>query len=263
MPKDLDDLLVHYTSWLDRYGQATAIAPAVRQAAEEAEWLKHTIESMPEEARGVSTTELDEQLGVVLKRARAIVPMMPAYDAASIPLIASGTTSVNSIANTVFVTAASAVGPEVSVWFDDARDSYRRLQEDHLRARQVRALIASAYPRQLERFDTAVDSYEKTRLSTGAPTSAAFEMRTLIDGIKGELVARAKRPGEQKVSWETLSERLGKDPSSVTTLRNHKPVRDALYDDLSGTGKRRTAISPDELWSRTLDHLLVVLSETA
>ena len=93
-------------------------------------------------------------------------------------------------------------------------------------------------------------------------SAAALHMRTLVDGVKGELFERARIAKGEKMDWALMSARLGSDALRAVSLRNQETFREALYKDLSGTAKLRGVGSPDDLWSRTLDHLLVVLGES-
>jgi hypothetical protein len=88
-------------------------------------------------------------------------------------------------------------------------------------------------------------------------------MRTLIDAVQGELFERARKTAGERMSWSIMSDRLASGAGGPDILRNQEVTRAALYDDLSSVAKQRGVRSIETLWSRTLDHLFVVLAETS
>lgn len=259
---DLKKLQSHLRTWLGRYRQASEIAPAVQEAADEVDWQIDTLASRPPEAQNVSTAQLDEQARLAFLRVSSVLPQMPEYPPSLTLGVNSITTSSSSAANSYILCVADIGTPSAVSWANQSFDSYRTLQEAHRRHERVRELIARRFPTVLSRFDSAVRAYQQNRVDVGPLSAAALEMRTLLDGVQGELLERARKSPGERMSWSTMSERLASTASGPDVLRSQETVRASLYSDLSAVAKQRGVRSIENLWTRTLDHLFVVLGET-
>ena len=117
------------------------------------------------------------------------------------------------------------------------------------------------FPTVVSKFDLARRAYQQHELGTGEVTSAALEMRTVLDAVKGELFKRARKTSKENMTWEEMSARLASNMDSRETLLKQGKIRSTLYEDLSQVAKQRGVRSIDSLWTQTLDHLFVVLAE--
>jgi hypothetical protein len=212
----------------------------------------------PVEAENVSTIQIDEQAGLALERISRILPQMPAYNS-SVSFHINSVTTSSSTATSVYISQVADIGTPGAVSYANAAlNSYLPLQETHNRADRVRQLLKQRFPSVVARFSSAEQAGKQHQIGTGLPTGAAQEMRNLVDAIQGEVFATARTTPKENMTWSTMSDRLGRDPGSRAVLRNQEFVRSALYGDLSDAAKQRSPGSIDALWSRTLDHLLVV-----
>ena len=108
-------------------------------------------------------------------------------------------------------------------------DQYHELQESQQRTKDVRTLISQlGNPQTLERFDRANKSISMFKADATPKTSAAVEIRTLIDGVKGDLFNLARNWPEENMSWEVMVERLGKGDKEKQELTDQKKVYSSL-----------------------------------
>lgn len=106
--------------------------------------------------------------------------------------------------------------------------------------------------------------YMAVRAQTGERTAAAMEIRTLLDGVKGELWERAKKWPKENMTWDIMADRL-----AVNDLTGHSKelmtqgkIRSSLIHRLSDIGKDReggSATNLDYIWTEVLDHLYAIL----
>lgn len=259
--KKLIETRDYLRDWLDSHKKATEVAPAVQEAVEEMDWWVETLNQRPQESLTLSTAPIDEQAGIAYERITRILPQMPRYD----PSIGIQINSIAAAGGTVsynFVTQIGDMGtPSTFDYASNVIRSYRILQDSHSRPDRVRELLVKKFPTVVSRFDFARHTYQQHGLGIGGVTSAALEMRTVLDAVKGELFERARKIPKENMTWEEMSDRLASTIASRETLLEQGRIRSTLYDDLSQIAKQRGVRSIDSLWTQTLNHLFVVLAE--
>jgi hypothetical protein len=143
---------------------------------------------------------------------------------------------------------------------------YSQLQLEQQRPRQVRRLLEKLdNPNTLERFERAYNAFMAYKNKTGRKTAAAFEMRTLLDGIKGDLWNIAKKSPIENMTWNTMATRLalggGGGPLHVRLISQNR-LRTSIITRLSEVGKDREGGSEtnlEDIWTELLDHIVTVL----
>jgi hypothetical protein len=124
-------------------------------------------------------------------------------------------------------------------------------------------MIANRWPRCLDRFDAAFEAQRRLRAGTGSEYSAALEIRTAIEGVKGELFEEARHNIRENMDWDMMAGRLCRDVEHQQLLLNQEVVYKTLHGHLSTLAKRRPVDqipSIDALWTMFLDHLLIMLT---
>lgn len=76
---------------------------------------------------------------------------------------------------------------------ESAVDEYRALQESHHGPERIRTLLEERLPSLTARFDSALDCYRRWRSGQVPERAAAIDMRTFLDGIRGELLEKARQ----------------------------------------------------------------------
>ena len=257
----------YYKQWLERHKQASEIAPAVNDALCQVEWELAALADLPDEAKNISTTQLDDQAAEMYSEVESILPMMPEYPRVITFQVNSISTS-SSTGVTTFVSHVGHLGtPEATNYASRHLAAYERLQEAQCRPAVVRTAIEELFTGDtLARFDAANTAMHQSVTGLGTESAAAMEMRTLLDGIQGQLYVAAGRQPQQSMNWESMARLLFKHPSESAMLNQllaQGPVRSQLVDELSNIGKRRTgarSIDLRSVWLRTLDHVFIVLS---
>src|SRR4051794_7243251 len=128
---DLKKLSDHLHTWLDRHRQAAKVAPSVQEAAEEVDWQIDLLATRPDDAHNISTTHIDEQARLALRRVGQLLPQMPEYASGIDLRINSITTSSSSSANNYVLPVEDVGTPPALDWARQAQESYRALQEAH------------------------------------------------------------------------------------------------------------------------------------
>jgi hypothetical protein len=253
----------HLLKWLDRSEAVASAAPQARKLADQLDWEVRTLENRPPEAANFSTASIDQHSEGVLRRVTTSFPMLPPVDLAAITQVNSITTSTTS-ATVTFVTEIGRIGtPAATAYASKALTEYRALQDTQRRPDEVRRLLERNFPSLLPRFDAARSAYEKARARHGDNTGAAIAMRNLIDGIKGELFERARRHSTENMTIDIVIQCLFATSPTVTEVAEEFQKRSNLISDLSAIAKARETASAyelDGLWSRVLDHAVIILS---
>lgn len=256
----------YYDEWLHRYRTATEVLPYIQSQRDITDWQLKALSSRPDEANEISQLGLGATFERENDYLRNTLPMMPPYDSNRIltygSFSASGSASVYE-----YVTRVGGLGtPSANQYASQFTHSYQELQVTHNRAKDVRELISKlGNPQTLDRFDRAETAVAAARLDVGQRTSTAFETRTLLDGIQGDLFNRARNWPEENMTWETMAARLatgGATGVEAIEVRSQKSKRSSLINRLSEIGKDREAghISDiGNIWTQTLDHIYTVL----
>jgi hypothetical protein len=193
--------------------------------------------------------------------------MMPDYDLglvqSSTGISASGTASVYEFVSRV----GDLQTPSAIDYSGSYTASYQKLQQEQDRPTEVRNLILKlGNPQTLERFDRAFTAYYGVSSDTAERTAAAMEMRTLLDGIKGDLFESARRHSGENMTWSIMAKRLAKGQSGgleETEIRNQEKSLSSLISRLSQIAKVREGGSLTNIthvWTQLIDHIYTVLN---
>lgn len=264
--KKLEAKRDHLKDWLERHRKAQDAVPFVQMNLDITEWEIQALSNRPDEADEIPLGDLESKFGSEYDHLTRALPMMPEYDADALPTLTAVTTS-GSADVFAYVTRVGSLGtPDACVYSQKYTVAYRELQAAQSRPKNVRDLLRKlGNPNTLQRFDRALNACFAATSGTGERTAAAGEMRTLLDGVQGDLFTKARKQPSENMTWETMAERLstGK-PRGMAHQRliNEKNTRSSLISQLSDVLKDREGRSPvnlDDLWSQLLDHLFIVL----
>jgi hypothetical protein len=142
---------------------------------------------------------------------------------------------------------------------------YQELQQAQERPQAVRSLLLVKHSTStLERFDKALAAFKRAKLEIGSESAAAAEIRTLLDGVQGDLFNKARHYPKENMIWDSMAQRLGKCDSEREIIVREGVVRSSLYNQLSSVLKDRGGSLPTltHLWTQVLDHLFSVLTLT-
>ena len=256
----------HLKEWLKRHKNAQAALPYVQQNLDRIEWELEALNNRPDEAAEIPLADIETKLVRDHDHLTKALPMMPDYDLST---IVGSTTIATSGSSGVYeyVTKVGDLGtPDTLAYFERYTLTYDELQDAQERPQAVRALIEKLdNSSTLERFDKASNAYFAAKSGTGERTATASEMRTLLDGVQGDLFKKARRWPKENMPWDKMTERLTKgEPGGVEQkeLVNQGKTRSKILSRLSDILKDREGSSStnlNNLWTQLIDHLYVVL----
>jgi len=252
--------------WLERISKAQEVVPLVHRNLELTEWEIDALENAPQEADEIAIVDLSDMMDQDLELWKLNIPMVPPYDvkavSSSSAFSISGTASLYGLVSRV----GDLDTPAAVDYSGRYTVAYQELQHKQDREAEVRGLIDKlGNPQTLERFHRASAAYHAAASGTGQRTSAAFEMRTLLDGIQGDLFEKARNHPVEDMAWGTMAGRLargGQGSVEEVEIRNQEQSRSSLIDRLSRIGKEREGGSVTDLghiWTQLLDHIYAVL----
>jgi len=256
----------YLSQWLARFRAASRVASEVQKNLDFTDFQIRVIEARPYESAEIPLPDLDQTADSDLSYLPRAYPWLPDFDDSHLPS-ASAFTSTATLTVSVFLGRVGDIqSPEAKRYAARHLDELRDLQERHDRPRELRVLIERLGNRNtLERLDRALLSYQSFHNGTATRSAAANDMRTLLDGVKGDLFDAARHHQNENMTWAAMAARLAHGGSAgpqCSELIRLEATRSSLVSRLSDVMKDRDAGSLtniDQLWLELQDHLVAVL----
>lgn len=256
--------------FLSTYKAAGDVVPQVVQMRATAQWELDLLENLPSSVSDYPQTNM----GLAFQRGQDFIanaiPPVTTYDfrltASATAISASGATEAYD-----YLLGIEQSGlPEAIEYAGKYTSDFRDLQTSVKRESQVRALLERlGGGSTLARFDRASRIAASAGIGAAEPTAAAMEIRTFMDGLKGDLENLARQPREQKVSPQQIAERLavgGPQGAEYEELLRQWDARSRLMTRLTNVGKDRVpgdGAAIRDTWAEVLEHIYVVLTLTS
>lgn len=262
--KRLEAKKEHLVTWLDRYRKAQEVAPLVQMNLELTEWEIQALSNRPSEAHEIPLMGLNQRITQDCEYLTRSLPLIPDYN----PTGLMNSTAIAMSGSATVYQYVARVGdlntPQAVSYSQKFTGLYHDIQISQERPRAVRDLITKLNnPQTIQRFDRAQNVYNAARIGTGSRTGAATDMRTLLDGIQGDLFDRARKHKKENMTWGEMASRLAKGDQEKQELEGQENVRSSLISRLSTILKDREGGSVSNLenvWTQVLDHIYVTLS---
>lgn len=262
----LQDRKERFEDWIEDYHQRQEAYSFVQQNLDFTNWQVRAYKDRPSEADEIPSPYNPKKI----ERENQYLQGLYAIPSEPIsPSHFSGTAVVSSSSSDVY-TDLTRVGElrscEAAKYANSYIAQYQQLQEAKDRLNQVKGLIGKLEnPDTLERFDTVYKAHMEARRNPTKRRGAAMEIRTMLNGVQGDLFARAQGWPKENMTWEKMSSRLTigeQNGVAHKELIRQESVRSSLYSRLSDVGKgiEGGAVSNlDFIWTEPLDHLYTVL----
>lgn len=256
----------HLEEWLRNHKSADEVAAEVQKNLDFTNWQIDALEGSPDEADEIPRPDLTQTLDSDSAYLSQVLPPMPPYDMKRV-VAASAFTSSGTIPIYQYVSRVGDLGTEDSIRYSTrVTVAFQELQQTYDRPGEIRELLAKlGNPGTLDRFDAALRSLYAYKRGTANRASPAIDMRTLIDGAKGDLYERARMHPKEGISWQTMSARLalgGEASEQYTQLLAIENTHSSLVSRLSDIAKDReagSATSIDNVWAELQDYLVSLL----
>jgi hypothetical protein len=208
----LKETRAYLDQWMKRYKKANEVAPKVQDLLDIIDWRIQAYENCPKEARTVFPANLFEQHRRSHTFIIGNIPMIPDYNKGDVfKAFAVGTSGATVTFSSVH-RAKDLLIPESKSYSERFTIKYITLQDSQGRPKEVRDLIVKLGSANiLQRFDRALKAKDSVKIGIGERTSAAIEIRTLLEGLKGNLWQRAKNWPKENMTWREMAKRLAKN----------------------------------------------------
>ncbi len=255
---------VYLQDWLNDAKSIQAAVPNVQKQLDLAIWDEQTLSDAPHEVENVISASVAPLLEQDLDTIHKALPELPRVELRQV-YVSDATTSTSSTIIYHFASdARSSHDLQMEMWGDRHCKRYEALQSELGRENEVRNLLYGLKDTLGREFDDAVSACRMARVDIGTQPSAGIAMRNVLEGYKGELMARACHPNEQKVTWEQMADRLvGDQGVARQRFREQKCVWSTLHDGLTDLAKNRFQLAPGALttiFTQFVDHLYITLS---
>lgn len=262
--KKAQQIQQHLDQWLEHQKQAQDAIPYVNQLRENNAWVIDALTHRPAGSESIPLGEIPTLLEFELESVQRNLPLPPQYNSggpfSSVVVSTSGNTAFYD-----FISQHSGLNtPDAESFTVKYKHQYQKLQTDQDRPHQVRRLLVRlGNQNTVDRFDHAATAFSAAQASVGSRADAAGAMRTTLDGVKGNLFARAKTLGGENMTWETMAHRLANNqPAARFQLIAQEKTHASLVSDLSTILKDREGSNQanlSDVWTRFLDHIFTVL----
>lgn len=263
--KNLEAKLAHLVDWINGLKDANKIVPEVQQQIELVQWQLEVLKNTPDEAEEIPFTPPSAEKSYL--HTKSVLPLIPKYEVGNIINSTSGTVS----SSTDYYNYVSQVGdlgtPKAFEFSGRFTVLYQNIQQTQDRQSLVKQMIEKLEnPSTVERYDRAVNAYSMYKSEIGERTSAAMEIRTLLDGVQGTLFEKAKKQPKENMTWGKMGSRLAgivPDSENYKNFIYQYEIRSKLISRLSDIGKDReggAATNLEFVWTQVLDHLYITLS---
>jgi hypothetical protein len=257
------DTAAYLRLWIEQSARNAQYIPQVQRALEQAGWQNYAIQGgrsflSPDI---IAEAEASQQSQFVYVRKN--MPLPPALDAAIVAGLGITLTSGSSM----FFGAVRAERDAGRVSAEAATPiltAYQQLEDEQNRVADARSLLSASFPAVVAQLDRAAAVYQQSKSQPGVAAAAALEIRTLLDKLKGELFATARRHEREDMTWQTMVERLQRpttDGTVTAAVAGQNKARTDVIGALSDIAKRRTDDDRhklSELWIMALDHIAIM-----
>lgn len=253
--------LQYLKDWLDRFKRAGESVSYVEKWKEQTQWEIDALSNAPcdsdENHKGemLDTFQLDSQQ---MQRA---LPMMPDYDLGNVSSTDGSATTSTAYVYSFVVDAGNVPKDENKKFSDLFTEKYQAIQRKYNILEEIRAkLIDLGFSGTSKRFETACHTFDLYKSGAVRKSAAAMEIRTFLDGLKGELFQRVRKWDNENMTWEEMANRVADRDERSEKYRImifQGEIRKKIISKLSAIGKNREGsptIKLDDIWSQTLDH---------
>ena len=259
----LNDARKYLQDWLKRSQEASVAAPQVQQSLEMIEWETKTIRNSPSEASVISTNDVDEHADRVFRGIQENLPMIPKINANFIADVGSSTVSSTSAMVTYVSDVSRLDTQETREFASNALEEFNKIQYKYQFPNEVKLLIVNVFPTLEARFTFAKDAYDKYIAGHGELSTAALEIRTYIEGMKGQLFELAREHNKENMTFDVVLSRLFQNSTRKVDVEEQFNKHAVLISEMSTLAKRRDTVNVSQmqaLWAQVLNYSYIILT---
>ena len=265
--KELKERERYLDGWRENFKSAQGALPTLNRILDLTRWQIEVVESRPEEAKEIPLPINLEEIEQENAHLKTVLPSLPYVQNDRFAESTAIFTSGSALAYQYVSRVQELESPNAVNYSNKLITEYHVLQSKQSRREEVQELLAKlGNPQTLDRFARAYRAYEEVKSGTGARTAAAMEMRTFLDGLKGDLWKMARRSFKrEKMSWEKMTNRLAKGgPGGLEheLLLKHGERFSSFISRLSDVGKDReggTLTNLEHIWTEVLEFVYSVM----
>lgn len=257
----------HLSNWLKSLRDAIEISRFVKLQLDYTNWMIETINSLSGTEGPFYGTNFAKQVNENTEYIRRAFPPLSPFDYSTVGSSSGFTAADSSTLFSILVDIDEFTTGETNTYVNELITKYRELEEQYKRHEEVFQLLQEHnFKDSISRFNDAFEMYNLYKNDFTNSSSAANEIRNLINGIKGDLFEKARKREKENMTWSTMAQRLAKSgPNSneCNEIKNQEGEQSDLIDLLSRILKKREGIHTidlDTIWIRTLDHIYIVLN---
>lgn len=253
----------HCAEWLRLHRKQEALAPYVQRMYETAIWeerARYLIDEAhaPEEITGI----IDQMAARNLNEVKYALLLPQDYQLGYEELTALSTGMTSTASNMAAALIVISPTPGASPEIDEAIKRYEALQQRQDRYTKARERLKDHFPSLVDLLDLAEHKLQLAKGDHNQIPGAATEMRNLLDRLRGELIAKARRGPKENMNWTAMAERLSQgDRHRQQTLLDQELLDSQIRGQLGDLVHRQTALDARKLaivWLLIVDFVYAV-----
>jgi len=262
------EIINYLKEWLSRHNEETKMVPIVQDLVNRTEWEFQTLSEMPEDAVEFFSPEFVKEYADSTDFIKESLPLPPMFQITVGSSAASISSASSSKIYNVVTRAGEVDDDSLGKWSSKCTLQYRELQEKQKRIEKVKQKLNNLNPDRIKELEQAYQEYSEAKSNEDKRISAGIAMRNVLEHFKGDLYELARNHHGENMTWERMAEILsigGVGSIEHKALKNQEEEWRSLERRLSGVAKGQKLgliADLDDIWTRLLDHLYIVLGLT-
>lgn len=234
--------------------------PFLEKELERTKWEIDALENIPVEARDFPTYQILNNIEEETKLLKLGIKLPPVINQEELSLysVTSGTASSDVFE---FVSKVGDIDSPITKKYSLVySESYKSFQNKYDLVEEINQKLSNLnFSNTQVRFNDAFNSLQRYKNGILSETSTAIEIRTFLDGLKGDLFELAKNHHNENMTLDILGNRLSSIygiPSINQTIINNLFKLGSLKNRLSEIGKDRvksSIVNLESIWVEVLD----------
>jgi len=256
----------YLTNWLDGYKLAGECVPYIEKWKEQTQWEIDALSNAPCDSDEIEKGEMLDVFQLDSEQLQRALPMIPEYDLDKISSTDGSTTTSASYVYSFVMNVGDAPKVGYKEYSEVYTTKYQNIQRKYNTLEDIDCRLQElGFSGTYERLETAYHTFSLYKAGTVKKSAAAMEIRTYLDGLKGDLFQQVRKWENENMTWEEMANRVAnRDETSdkFKIMQLQGEIRRKIISKLSDIGKNRESsslIKLEDVWSQTLDHSYSIL----
>jgi NifU-like protein involved in Fe-S cluster formation len=268
--KNMDEAIKYIENWLRINEGNQKSVPIMKKLLQVLYWQRETLKSMPLSIKNRMPTGFfsDDFFQLGYNNIKEYIPEAKPVNIYKINDTIFSSTGTSSIifASSGLISNLEESGQE---WAMQTIDSYEQIKDELHIVPELKNKLQNLDPELVNEFDLMEDNFYRATNEIEFRVNTSTAMRNILEHVKGKLLAKARKPYEQKIKWNKMVERLcinSENTFEYQTLIDQESVWKEIHTNLSQYLKNNIHCSIEDIKNlriALITHLYTILSLTS